>query len=209
MKKIELSKFTEQIHKIIDKLGKLSLLYRILIFLGVFAILVGPYVQFFYLPKKNKIDELKQEYETLNIKLTTARAKVKQLKHFQNKMKKARTEFKMVRKKLPEKKEIPSLLANVSQSGQNAGLEFILFQPKPERKKGFYAEIPVSIKVAGNYHDVAVFFDKVSRLPRIVNVDNIAMTPRKDGKLNTSCTAITYRFIEQKPKKTSKRKKKK
>jgi type IV pilus assembly protein PilO len=208
MKKLDLSKFKEKIQKIIDKIGTLSLLYRVLIFIGIVAVIVGPFVQFLYLPKKRQIDDLKKEYEAVELRLVTAKAKAKQIKHFENKIKRAETEFKMVKKKLPEKKEIPSLLANISQSGQDAGLEFVLFRPKPERIKDFYAEIPVSINVTGNYHHVAVFFDRVSRLPRIVNIDNIKMTPSKGSKLNTSCTAITYRFVEKKPDQASKPKNK-
>ena len=204
MKKPDISKFKEQIEKLVEKIEKLSLLYRVLIFLGIVAIIVGPFVQFFYLPKKGQIDDLTKEYEAVEMRLVTAQAKAKQIKHFQNKIKKAETEFKMVKKKLPEKREIPSLLANISQSGQDAGLEFVLFRPKPEQIKDFYAEIPVSINVTGNYHHVAVFFDKVSRLPRIVNIDEIKMTPGKNSKLNTSCVAITYRFVEKKPNQAAK-----
>lgn len=204
MKKPDISKLKEQIEKLLSKIEKLSLLYRVLIFLGIVVIIVGPFVQFFYLPKKRQIDDLTKEYEAVELRLVTATAKAKQIKHFENKMKKAETEFKMVKKKLPEKKEIPSLLANISQSGQDAGLEFVLFRPKPEEIKDFYAEIPVSINVTGNYHHVTVFFDKVSRLPRIVNIDDIKMTPGKDSKLNTSCVAITYRFVEKGPDQVSK-----
>jgi type IV pilus assembly protein PilO len=200
MKKVDISKYTDSILKTIDKIGKLSKLYRILVFLGIFAILAGPFVWFIYLPKMEKIEELKNEQQTLDSKLLRANAKKRQLKHLQNEMIKAQAEFKMVKKKLPEQKEIPSLLANISRSGHEAGLEFLLFQPGPEKRKDFYAEIPVSIRVSGKYHDVALFFDKVSRLSRIVNIDNIRIAGiTKDNKLETSCTAITYRFVEAQP----------
>lgn len=202
MKKVEISKMNESILKMIDTIGKLSKLYRILIFLGIVAILVGPFVYFIYLPKVKKIEELKKEQQMLDTRLARANAKKRQLKHFQNEMEKAEAEFKIVKKKLPEKKEIPSLLANISQSGQEAGLEFILFQPGPEQRKDFYAEIPVAIQVSGQYHNVALFFDKVSRLSRIVNIDNIKLSQTKteNDKLDTTCSAITYRFVETQPK---------
>ena len=200
MKKIDIKKYTESVLATIDKIGKLSKLYRLLIFLGIFAIIVGPFVWYFYLPKVKQIDELKKEQQMLDSRLLRANAKKRQLRHFQKEMEKARAEFKMVRKKLPEQKEIPSLLANVSRSGQEAGLEFLLFQPGAERRKDFFAEIPVAIQVTGKYHDVALFFDKVSRLSRIVNIDNIRIIEsKKDDKLDTVCTAITYRFIEAQP----------
>ena len=200
MKKIDFSKYYESILTGIDKVGKLSKLYRILIFLGIFAVLIGPFIWFIYLPKVKKIEDLKKEQQTLDSRLLRAKAKVRQLKHLENEMQKAQAEFKMVKKKLPEQKEIPSLLANISRSGHESGLEFLLFQPGPEIRKDFYAEIPVSIRVSGSYHEVALFFDKVSRLSRIVNIDNINMTSNKtDNKLNTTCSAITYRFVEDQP----------
>jgi type IV pilus assembly protein PilO len=73
-----------------------------------------------------------------------------------------------------------------------------MFQPRPERQKDFYAEIPVSIKVTGGYHNVAMFFDNVARLYRIVNIENIQM--KSEGRthsLMTTCTAVTYRFVDQ------------
>ena len=201
IKKIKISKLKEPLLEKIDKIGKLSKLYRILICLGILAVLIAPFIYFSYLPKIRKIEGLKKEHETLESKLARQKAKAARLKHLQKKMKKAQKEFKIVMKKLPEKKDIPSLLASVSRSGQDAGLEFLLFQPKPERNKEFYAEIPVSIKVSGHYHNVALFFDKVSRLSRIVNIDDIKMNASKGGELTTSCTAVTYRFVETKPKK--------
>ena len=208
MKKIEISKFTELLLEKIDKIGKLSRLYRILICLGIFSMLIGPFVYFSYQPKVKKIYELKQEQETLKTRLVRAKAKARQLKHFQDKLKKAQTEFKIAVKKLPEKKEIPSLLSSISRSGRDAGLEFLLFEPRDERTKEFYAEIPVSIIVTGNYHKTALFFDKVARLHRIVNIDDIKMIATKgSGDLRTSCTAVTYRFVETKPNKASKKRK--
>jgi type IV pilus assembly protein PilO len=98
---------------------------------------------------------------------------------------------------LPEKKEIPSLLTAISRAGRDVGLEFLLFQPGAEVPKEFYAEIPVSINVVGPYQNIALFFDKVARLFRVVNINDIAMGSKGSTRdLNTTCTAITYRFIE-------------
>lgn len=213
LKKIDtskLSKITDPIIKGIDKIGKLSKLYRILISVGVILLFTGPLVYFSYLPKMKKIDELNNEFADLDNKLTRLKTKVRQLPALQKKVAAAENEFKIVMKALPEKQEIPTLLASVSRSGQDAGLEFLLFQPNPENHKDFYAEIPVAIQATGNYHNVALFFDKVARLSRIVNIDNINLTAQKgkeEGKglsLQTSCTAITYRFIE--PEDTGKKK---
>ena len=208
MKKIDfskLSKITEPLVKALDKIGKLPKLYRLLISLGIIVLFAGPIVYFSYLPKMEKIDKLTEEYEGLEQKLTRFKAKARKLRVVKQQFKDAESELKIVMKALPEKKEIPNLLESISSSGQRSGLEFTLFEPKPENHKDFYAEIPVSINVSGSYHNVAMFFDKVSRLSRIVNIDNIGITAQKETKkglsLTTSCTAITYRFVEKKKKK--------
>ena len=209
MKKIDTSKITNLFFKIVDKIEKLSRLYKILLCLGLLLILVGPFVYFSFLPKINKISVLEKEHSTLETRLATAKAKANQLKYYQEKLKEAEMEFKIVTKKLPEKKEIPALLSSISQSGRDAGLEFLLFQPGPEQNKDFYAEIPVSIRITGSYHNVALFFDKVARLSRIVNIDDIKMTSTKgSADLITSCKAITYRFVEKKVETASSSKKK-
>jgi len=132
--------------------------------------------------------------------LAKAKKNASELNDWRNKMKQKEAQYKTVMRALPEKEEIPSLLAGISQAGRDAGLEFLLFQPKPESAKEFYAEIPVDISVSGTYHQVAVFFDKVSNLPRIVNIRDIKMVPagQKDsgGTLTTACQAVTYKFIE-------------
>jgi len=208
MKKIDTSKITNLFFETADKIGKLAKLHKILLCLGLFVLLVGPFVYFSFVPKNSKISALKKEHTTLETRLAIAEAKANQLKFYQDKLKDAELEFKIVMKKLPEKKEIPALLSSVSQSGRDAGLEFLLFQPEPEQNKDFYAEIPVSIVVTGNYHNVALFFDKVARLSRIVNIDDIKMASSKGNTdLITSCKAVTYRFVETKPENASSSKK--
>jgi type IV pilus assembly protein PilO len=208
MKKPELS--LESIEPFFEKISKLSQLQRALISGGIFLIFIGLFVWLSYYPKFKEIGKIKVSLKKLEKELKAAKKDAKDLKKYKKRMKEAESKFKLVMKSLPEKEEIPSLLANISSSGQDAGLEFVLFQPKKEIKKDFYAEIPVAIKVTGRYHNVALFFDKVARLPRVVNIRNISMTPGKgkgSDKLSTGCTAVTYKFID-KPKKKKKKKKK-
>ena len=204
MKKIDFS----SLEPFFEKLGKLSRIQRILISCGILALFFGVFFYFFFLPKHKEINKLEEDIAKLDKKLTVAKKNAKDLKKFQKKMKEAEIQFKLVMKSLPEKKEIPALLASVSMSGKDSGLEFELFQPKNERPKNFYAEIPVSIKVRGNYHNTARFFDEVVRLARIVNIQNITMKPNKSAtSITTSCTAVTYKFIEAPPKKKKSKKK--
>ena len=195
-----------------EKVEKLSKIQRILISAGFFTLLAGVFIYFLFWPKLEKITLLTADLKELEKKLTTAKRNAADLKEFQAKMKEAEAQFKMAMKKLPEKEEIPSLLASISDSGQQVGLEFLLFQPKGEKKKEFYAEIPVSMNIKGDYHNLALFFDQVARLSRIVNIRNIQMTRAGGGNstvINTKCMAVTYKFIETPPKKKSKKSKKK
>jgi type IV pilus assembly protein PilO len=110
-------------------------------------------------------------------------------------------ELKRAQARLPDQREIADLLSSVAASGRGAGLEIVLFRQKPEVLHDFYAEVPVEMQMRGNYHDVAAFLDSVKRLDRIVNVTNITLTkPRLNVDrvtLDASCTATTFRFLDE------------
>ena len=202
----------KSIEPFFEKVEKLSKLQRILISAGCFALIAGVFIYFFYWPKFEKINSLTTNLKDLEKKLTTAKRNAADLKKFQAKMKEAEAQFKMAMKKLPEKEEIPSLLTSISDSGQQVGLEFLLFEPKAESPKEFYAEIPVAMSIKADYHNLATFFDQVARLSRIVNIRDIRMGRAKGDsgqELSTSCTAVTYKFIETPPKKKNSKSKKK
>jgi type IV pilus assembly protein PilO len=207
MKKIKIS--LEALSPVFEKVEKISKAQRMMIYFGAITILIGAFVYFSYLPKYKTVDKLNQNYDKLEQQLATAKINAMQLEKFRNNMKKVEKDYRRVMKALPQKQEIPDLLESISEAGQVVGLEFLLFQPKAEIRKDFYAEIPVSIQVAGNYHNVGLFFDRVSNLPRIVTIQAIKMTPLKGGdKLITSCSAVTYKFVEEAPPEKSGKKKK-
>ena len=204
----------KSIEPFLEKIESLSQVQRIIISVGSFVVIAGIFIYFLYLPKYEKINSLKKQLTDLEQKLSTAKRNAADLKKFQAKMKEAEAQFNMAMKKLPETKEIPSLLTAISDSGQQVGLEFLLFEPKKEKKKEFYAEIPVAMSMRGDYHNLAIFFDQVARLNRIVNITNIQMTRAKGkgkaaGELIAKCTAVTYKFLDEPPKKKKKKKKKK
>jgi len=204
----------KSIEPFFEKVEKLSKVQRILISAGFFTLITGVFIYFFFWPKFEKINSLTADLKELEKKLTTAKRNAADLKKFQTKMKEAEAQFKLAMRKLPEKEEIPSLLTSISDSGQRVGLDFLLFEPKPEKPKEFYAEIPVAMSIKADYHNLAIFFDQVARLSRIVNIHDIqiGLTKGKGAntkELSTRCTAVTYKFIETPPKKKSKSKKKK
>ena len=143
MKAVKVS--NKSVDSIFEKIEKFSKLQRILIGSVTFVVLIGAFVYFSYIPRHKEINQLRGKYEMLAQKLDKAKINAQQLNAYRAKMKEAEAEFEIARKALPEKKEIPSLLANISRSGQDSGLNFLLFQPEKETQKGFYAEIPISI----------------------------------------------------------------
>lgn len=174
---------------------------RILICVGLFLILGGGFYYLVYMPKSDEINELRDQYESLQGKLFTARKAAANLEQLEKDYADAEVKFKLALQLLPDKKEIPNLLESISKSGKDSGLEFKLFQPGGEVSKGFYAEIPVSIQISGGYHHLAMFFDRVARLPRIVNIMNVNIKSAggTEGILDASCVARTYRFLEAAP----------
>jgi type IV pilus assembly protein PilO len=109
--------------------------------------------------------------------------------------------FGALLRELPGKTEVPSLLVDISQTGLAAGLQAKLFQPAPEENKGFYAELPIKIRLVGSYHEFGAFVSGIAALPRIVTLHDIQITPASDktggyDNLTMDVTAKTYRYIE-------------
>lgn len=110
---------------------------------------------------------------------------------------------------LPNQKEIPALLTSVTDEGKRAGLDFLLFRPKAEEAKDFYAAVPVDITVSGTYGSVGNFFSAVAGLPRIVNISNVVFSDIKNAgdktRLKVTCVATTFRFLDKKEQKDEKK----
>ena len=117
-----------------------------LIAVGLIVILIAGFVWYLIWPKVGQYNDYQTKLEKIQKQIDTAKRNAATLNKFEAKMKEAEAQFKVARRALPENEEIPSLLTSISKSGQDAGLEFLLFEPKPEVRKEFYAEIPVAIE---------------------------------------------------------------
>lgn len=183
-----------------DSIIKLPPKQKIMIVAGILLLISGLYWYLSYNPKSNELGELNAKLEKLQAELSESKAIAADLPRFKAEVVRLNDELKNALLELPDKREIPSLLTNISKLGIESGLEFIRFKPLPEIPSGFYAKVPVEISVKGTHHEVAAFFDRVSKLSRIVNITDVNMGGAKDdgGRvvLNTSCLATTYRFIE-------------
>lgn len=212
MKKPNIS--TEALQPYIEQIEKLPKVQRLVICFGTIAVILGLFIYLSAWPKYDKINKLSTEIEKLDKQLASMKIEAAKLPQYRKKLEDSKAEFALVKKKLPEEKDIPDLLNSISSSGKEAGLELLLFQLEKEVQKDFYAEIPVSIKIHGGYHNLGQFLSKVASLSRVVNIRNLVLRPDKGSSiLTTSCTAVTYRFVDKpaakKASKKSKKRKKK
>ncbi len=99
-------------------------------------------------------------------------------------------------KQLPSKAEIDALLSDINQAGLGRSLQFESFRPGTVAVKEYYAELPIALKITGKYHDIGAFAADVANLSRIVTLNNLSITPIKDGALSLESTARTYRYLD-------------
>jgi type IV pilus assembly protein PilO len=137
--------------------------------------------------------QLRQEFRTKHAKAVNLDLYKQQLKDIER-------SFGALLRQLPGKTEVPNLLVDISQTGLSAGLEEKLFQPQPEEKKDFYAELPIRIRLTGSYHQFGQFVSGIAALPRIVTLHDIQITSaNKDAydNLSLELTAKTYRYLDE------------
>ena len=99
-------------------------------------------------------------------------------------------------KQLPGKAEMDALLSDINTAGQGRGLQFELFKPGQVVVKDYYAELPISVRVVGKYHDIGAFAADIANLSRIVTLNNLTLAPAKDGNLTMDSTAKTFRYLD-------------
>lgn len=145
------------------------------------------------------VDARAKEVELLSTLENKAR-KAANLQAYKDQLAEMQKSFGAMLRQLPDKTEVPNLLVDVSQTGLAAGLQEQLFQPRGEVRKDFYAELPISIRLAGDYHEMGTFAAGVAALPRIVTLHDIEIAPQgkgtgDPGQLVLNVTAKTYRYL--------------
>ncbi len=162
--------------------------------------MVAIFFVFFWQPKHNSIRALKKRQTYLMGEIKKVEAIADRLDEHKAEMERVELRLKAAAMLLPQKKEIPSLLTNISDQGTSSGLEILSFQPGGEEKTDFYAKIPLTLTVKGAYHKVGVFLDRISKMSRIVAATDLSMgnPVRRDGhmQLTSRISLMTYRFIE-------------
>jgi len=175
------------------------------IIITIFAlVIILPTVAFYFLhftAKTKEIKGLENRAAKLRKEIAGAKARAAKLDEHLAEMEETKRLFAEASVLLPQKKEIPSLLTNISALGTNSGLNMATFSPGGERRKEFYAEIPVTLRVNGPYHNIGTFLYEVSKLDRIVSAVNVNLGggQRQRGELvlASNISLITYRFLEE------------
>ncbi len=189
-----------------DSVLKLPTPKKVAILVVILCVITGLYLYVFFIPWQDEMKVARTELSKLNKELTESKAITRDLQKFKDQVNKLNEELKNALTQLPNEKEIPEILKTISSLGKESNLEFTLFRPKPEVPQQFYAQVPIELVALGSYHNIGLFFDRVSKLPRIINVVDFNMTRAKDVKgkseteilVKTSCMINTYRFIEKK-----------
>lgn len=138
---------------------------------------------------RNQEVALKQEYIDKKKQAVNLDLYIQQLNEVE-------TSFGALLKQLPNRTEVDTLLVEINQAGLGRGLQFELFKPSAEIKRDFYAELPVTLKLSGNYHDLGAFAADIGRLSRIVTLNNISITSGRGELLSMDATAKTFRYLD-------------
>jgi len=166
---------------------------------GVAVIGIGILIAGYWFIIKGEIEDLTRvqaEEQGLRKTFSSKKALAINLPAYKRQMEEMNQTFGSLLRQLPNSTEVPDLLIDITQAGLGRGLDFELFKPGAEQKKGFYAELPISLKVTGTYHELAQFISDVSALPRIVTIGNISVNAGKTNRLSMTATAKTYRYLQ-------------
>jgi len=155
---------------------------------------------FVWQSQRPELQRFQAEEQQLRTQFRDKHAKAVNLEVYKQQLTDIERSFGAMLRQLPGKTEVPNLLVDISQTGLAAGLDEKLFQPQTEQKKDFYAELPIRIRLTGNYHEFGAFVSGIAALPRIVTLHDIAIKPdSKDAYdvLTLDLTAKTYRYLDE------------
>lgn len=160
------------------------------------ALLLAGY-WFVWKDQMEALDQSRQEEQKLRTEFLDKKKQALNLDLYREQVKEIEQAFGALVRQLPNKSEMDALLTDINQAGLGRGLEFELFKPSPETMRDFYAELPITVRITGSYHDLGRFVSDVAQLPRIVTLNNLAISQGKDGVLALDAVAMTYRYLDE------------
>jgi type IV pilus assembly protein PilO len=186
---------------LLDRIFDLPKQQRMIILAVVILVVLALSYVFLYSDRAARIADLSEQISTIAAERDKKKALVANLPRLRQQLQQLDGMLKEAMAQLPERKEIPDLLSSISTKARESGLEVLVFRPRAETPRDFYAEIPVDVIVRGAFHNVTAFFDEVGRLTRLVNMNNIELkNPKGNGEqmiLEASTLATTFRFLDE------------
>lgn len=177
--------------------GLWPVLPRVVILLGILLVVLILGWWFGWRVQFEELDNLTQRESSLKNEWRTKKSQAVNLEEYQKQLTEINRSFGALLKQLPNASEMESLLVDINQAGLGRGLQFELFKPGAESLRDFYAELPITIKIGGSYHDLGAFTGDIAKLPRIVTLNDIDVAIAKDGGLAMSAVAKTFRYLDE------------
>ena len=181
-------------------MGSLPIPVKLVLLSVLFIVLLGLGYWFLWSDQLTAIDQAKAKEQDLRKVFLEKKAQAIKVEAYKQQMVDIEKTFGALLKQLPDKSQMDGLLTDINQAGLGRGLEFELFKPGQETVADFYAEMPIQIKIKGNYHDIGAFATDISKLSRIVTLNDLAIAPvgkdPKDTTLSLDATAKTYRYLD-------------
>src|SRR3989338_9062708 len=180
-----------------NKIGSWPILPKLGILLLLLVLLVFASYWFDWQDQIAQIDGAKAKEEQLRTTFLSKKKQAIDLPAYRQQLVDIEKQFGALLKQLPGKAEMDALLTDINQAGLGRGLQFELFRPAAnETARDFYAELPITIRVTGSYHDIGAFASDIGKLSRIVTLNDISMAAGKDG-LTMDATAKTFRYLDE------------
>ena len=180
--------------------GAWPLAPRIAVLLGIFVLIVFGGWWFWWSEQLDTLAQRQQNELKLKEEFVSKKTQAVNRDLYVQQLNEIDRSFGALLKQLPHKSEVESLLVEINQSGMGRGLQFELFKPGPEVVKDFYAELPINVRLTGNYHDFGAFAGDIGKLSRIVTLNNISIVPNqqaKDGALVMDAVTKTFRYLDE------------
>jgi len=191
------------VEKLLENFAKIPLQTK-MIAMGILVVLIGIGAYFLDIsPARDTIADNDQKIEKQEAELLKLQQQAQHRTQFMREVERLKQRLREAEEQLPKQAEIPKLLRDIAYEAQQSGLRLDRFEIQPDQTQGDFAQVPVKMSVRGSYHEIAVFFDRLAKMPRIVNVTDVNMTtPALENKkivVGSSFTATTYRFIDKTP----------
>ncbi len=188
-----------------NNIGSAPLSVRMSVISILFVAIIYAGFHFLTIDQLTQLDRHEKKEIEVKAEFKVKAGQAAKLDLYKEQLAEMRASFGALLRQLPEKTDVESLLVDVSQTGLASGLEIQKFKPSAEEKKGFYAELPITLEVIGSFHQMASFISGIAALPRIVTISDLKIEPLKlssnkepeQGRLQMSATAKTYRYLQE------------